>query len=161
MNWKRWDNIGAMGLGILGLVGYLSWQVATDRYETMKLKAAPVDDWFSVRSVTIPDFVEGDDPMIQYDRQVHQEFSGTWNVEIHEVGGISDYALCSGSGTNLYQPKEELPKAGVKLSWFIGKDCKLPRGQYIAQMNWEVRPIGVPTKALSITSNNFHVAPKV
>jgi hypothetical protein len=157
---KRWDNLGAVALALFGIMGFLYWQTTSEQNVLEALKAEPVDHWFTVRSVTIPDFTVGTDPLIQYDRQIRQPFNGTWNVEIHPVGGEADYALCNGSGISFYEPKETLPKAGVTLSWFVGKECKLPEGQYIAQMHWEIRPVDVPTKILQISSNNFHVTAK-
>lgn len=120
----------------------------------------PATDWFSVRNISVPDFIEGDDPIIIYDRDIKKPFSATWSVEAHGATASTNYAICTGSGTNKYEPGETLPESGVKLSWFIGKECSLPEGAYNLEVNYEIRPAGYPPKVYTATSNIFNIAPK-
>jgi hypothetical protein len=142
-------------------IGWQQYRFEQDQMARQEaLKAEPVDNFFQINNVSVPNFIEGEDPNIIYDRQVKKPFYATWNVEIHRAGEATDYAYCTGNGTNLYTPKEQLPDAGVKLSWFVGKICNLPPGQYTAQTNWEIRPEGYPTKQATYSSNLFRVLPK-
>lgn len=122
--------------------------------------ALPASDWLTVNNISVPDFVQGEDPAVIYDREIKKVFSGTWNVEVHGSTASNNYAVCSGSGTNLYKPEEALPESGVTLSWLIGRICDLPEGQYNLEANWEIRPEGYPPKQYAATSNIFRVLPK-
>jgi len=149
---KRIDFYSMAAAAVL-VTGWLIWSDAAK-------KEVPAETFFEVKSVSVPNFVAGDDPNMIYDRVIKKPFHATWSVEVHRVGGETDYAYCYGSGTQFYEPKETLPKAGVTLSWFVGKDCNLPEGQYTLQASWEIRPEGYPTKNERVTSNLFRVLPK-
>lgn len=123
------------------------------------LAAEPAASFFEIKNLAIPNFIAGTDPQITYDRVVKKTFSGTWNVEVHLAGDKSDYSFCTGSGVNEYALSPEGKDANVSLSWFMGKDCHLPPGQYFLQANWEIRPDGYPTKRESYSSNLFRVLP--
>lgn len=143
----------SMGVAAILVTGWLAWSDAVK-------KEVPASTWFEVKNISVPNFVEGDDPMMIYDRKIIKPFHATWSVEVHRANDAVDYAYCYGSGNQFYEPKEILPKSGVTLSWFIGKDCKLPEGQYTLQASWEIRPEGYPTKIETYTSNLFRVLPK-
>lgn len=157
-------NLQALILAVIfgtGLISVQKYRSDMHRIEQeQKALSEPSETFFEIKNVAVPNFIEGDDPNIIYDRVVKKPFSGTWNVEVHRAGEATDYAYCTGSGTNRYEPKESLPKAGVTMSWFIGKICVLPAGQYTLQTNWEIRPDGYPTKHESYNSNLFRVLPK-
>lgn len=139
--------------GAGALAGWLAYSSAVK-------ETTPATEWFSVRNISVPDFVKGEDPAVVYDRVISKPFSGTWNVEVHPVSAAEDYPVCTGSGTNLYKPNETLPEKGITLSWFVGRVCDLPEGQYNLEVNYEIRPEGYPTKQYSATSNIFRVLPK-
>lgn len=157
-------NVLALIIAVVVSAGGIAWQQAridnARKTEIAEFKAVPSEAFFEVKNVSVPDFIEGENPLIVYDRQVKKTFYGAWNVEVHQVGGETDYAYCSGSGANKYEPKEQLPKVGVKFDWFIGKECHLPAGQYILQVNWEIHPDGYPPKFQTFTSNIFRVFPQ-
>ena len=83
---------------------------------------APATDWFVVRNVSVPDFIAGSDPPVNYDRVIKKEFFGRWSVEVHGTTQSTNYAICTGSGQNHYEPTETLPDTGVSMSWFMGVD---------------------------------------
>lgn len=157
-------NFQALILTVIFGTSLLGWQRhASESARVAKeqaIIAEPADNWFEVKNISIPNFIDGDDPNIIYDRVIKKPFSATWNVEVHRAGEAEDFAYCTGSGTNFYEPKEVLPDSGVTLSWFIGKKCNLPSGQYTIESHWEIRPEGYPTKEESYTSNLFRVLPK-
>lgn len=131
-------------------------------YNNASKRDAPATDWFSVRNISVPDFVEGEDPIIIYDRDIKKSFNATWSVEVHGATASTNYPICTGSGNNKYQPGETLPEQGVRLSWFVGRiECvHVPPGKYNLEINYEIRPPGYPTKIYTATSNIFTVAPK-
>ncbi|MDP8995917.1 MAG: hypothetical protein M3O03_02785 [Pseudomonadota bacterium] len=158
------DNVKPLVLAVCISAAILYWQQSS--YEQARvaneaaLKAVLAETFFEVKSVAVPDFKEGENPLIIYDRTIKKPFFGFWNVEVHQVGADTDYNYCSGSGSANYEPHETLPKVGVKLDWFIGKDCALPVGQYRLQMNWQIHADGYPSKIETISSNIFKVSPK-
>ena len=145
-------NLVALTVAIVISAGGIFWQQE-------RLRAVPAEAFFEVKSVSVPNFIEGDNPLIVYDRLVKKQFMGFWNVEVHMLAGATDYAYCTGSGSAKYETKEQLPKIGVTLEWFIGKDCHLPPGQWILQTNWEIHADGYPPKFLTFNSNSFNILP--
>lgn len=163
-------NIAALIIAIAAAILFIQWDktkeatafVEAQRQEKLveaERAATPAHDWFVVRNVNVPDFIEGADPLMVYDREVIKPFNGTWNVDIRQVSGGTQFNICTGSGVSSYKPSEKLPAAGVLLSYFIGKKCDLPPGTYIMEATWELRPPGYPTKETSFTSNQFQVLP--
>lgn len=152
--------------GIIG-IGLMVWQTHQYRVERRAENAAmaerealPVERWYVVRGVFVPDFVQGEDPFIVYDREIRQPFQATWIVEMHPVGDANDFAICTGSGSNYYEPKETLPDSGVKLfAFYMGKKCDVPPGEYILETRWTLTPAGFPAKTLQKSSNIFTILP--
>jgi hypothetical protein len=156
-------NVEAAIIAVVVCSGLLFFQQRSIEKAHVQKQAALVSEppitWFEVKNVAVPNFIAGTDPQIIYDRTVHKPFSATWNVEVHLAGDKTDFSYCTGSGVNNYEPSPEAKDANVLLSWFIGKDCHLPPGQYLLQTNWEIRPEGYPTKRESYSSNLFRVLP--
>ncbi len=157
-------NFRALIIAVVVSAAGISWQQASYRKEQISqikiLNETPTDTFFEIKNVSVPNFIEGENPFIVYDRQIKKTFTGYWNVEAHMLAGSTDYNYCSGSGSALYTPKETLPKVGVSLEWFIGKDCHLTAGQWVLQANWEIHAEGYPPKFQTYTSNIFTVLPK-
>lgn len=151
-----------MGLGLM------AWQTYEDRAERQADRAAmaeraalPVERWYVVWGVFVPDFVEGEDPFIVYDREIRQPFQASWIVEMHPVGAPNDFAVCTGSGANYYEPKETLPDTGVRLfAFYMDKRCDVPPGKYVLESRWTLMPEGYPVKVLQKSSNIFTVLPR-
>jgi hypothetical protein len=156
---KTLSTIAALVLGV-GITGV--WNSYKD-YEAASLAKAEYQtridaratDWFVVRKVDVADSPEGTDPALIYDREIRKPFEGKWIVEIIRIS--DKFKICSNDGSNMYEPKYNLPDAGVTLSWFIRKDCKLPKGQYVAQTYWTIKPEGFPEKKMRVVSNIFEV----
>jgi hypothetical protein len=134
--------------------------VSSDRWAAWQNEAMPPDQFFSVKTLSIPNFIEGEDPLISYDRDIKKEFYGDWIVSIHQVKTGEDYPICSGSGSNHYITGETLPKVGVTLDWFIGKSCDLHAGQYTIQASWGIHGDSFSVKHYTHNSNIFTVLPK-
>ena len=150
-------DIWAVIIGAAMLTGYIQYQKSAQ-------ESAPATDWFVVRGISVADFVQGENPPVVYDRVIKKPFDATWSAEIHNAAAGPDYAICSGSGTNFYEPKETLPETGVNMSWFIGAEawklCSLNEGQYVIKTRYEMRPSGYPIKYYEATSNIFRVLPR-
>lgn len=170
MPFMKEGNLAALVIAIAAATIFIQWdrmEETTAFVEAQRLEklaeaeraAAHVHEWFVVRNVSVPDFMEGADPLIVYDREVYKPFNGTWNVDIRKVSGGTQFNICIGSGVSSYKPSEKLPAAGVLLSYFVGKKCDLPPGTYIMEATWELRPPGYPIKETSFTSNQFQVLP--
>lgn len=142
--------------------GWIVWQdarhVRAMEQQRAERERVPVTDFFDVKSVFIPTHVVGDDPYISYNRVVMQPVVGSWVVDIRAVGE-KKAAVCTGFGTSKYEPDEPLPDGGIKLSWYIGKKCDLPPGEYVAETEWELRPPGYPIKIAKNVSSVFRVLP--
>lgn len=156
-------NLAAIALAAIvsaSIYIYSQWSVNYERrVEQARREAALPDQWFVVRNLAIPDFIQGTDPLITYSREIRAPFIGQWIVEVHPVSASSDTSICTGSGRDFYRPQEVLPDAGVYLSWFMGKDCKLPPGKYIINAMWRIEPLDYPQKELHFVSNPFAVRP--
>lgn len=151
--------LGLTCAGLLFIWHDYSQRAERDAEELRRLQALP-DRWYVVRNVAVPNFIEGTDPLITYSREIRQPFYGMWSSEVHLVSATDDFPTCTGSGQNFYEPNETLPDAGVRLSWFLGKDCELGPGKYVIDSLWRIEPEGYPPKTLRFTSNPFTVIPK-
>lgn len=157
-----------MAIPLAGMLFW--WQEQTEQRERAIAQASAiaeaearaqelVERWFVVRNISIPDHAEGEDPLIVYDRDVRGAATINRIVEIHVVAEEKIHPICTGSRLNRYELNVNQPVVGKPLSWFVGKDCKLKPGQYVAKAYWEVRPDGYPAKHTWLTSNVFTVLP--
>lgn len=157
---KLTNNLLAVVIALFAVFAIIQYQNTAELWQEKSRELTPADNWFVIRGVTIPDFVVGTDPVVQFNRVIRQPFDGSWSISIHQVGSDMDYPICFNSSTNFYDATPGIPKTAIPLSIFMGKECALPVGQYIAQINWEIRPAGYPTKYVRISSNNFYVKPE-
>jgi hypothetical protein len=118
----------------------------------------PIETIFEART-TIPDFVAGEIPPVQYDRTIHQAFQGSYSVEVKSIAdGVT---RCYGSGTSLYEPGETLANP-VTLDWYVNGSCatRLVPGQYIVETHYSLEREGLPDRFYDTASNVFSVIPK-
>ena len=136
--------------------------VAFDEIMTLRNELQSSDDYFIVRSVYVNDVIEGQDAILIYDRIVKRPFKGIWTAVVFTISKPDGnlYGVCNNSNIVYYEPAVKLPRAGVTLSWFIEKDCKLPPGEYSIQTVWEVEVSSMVKKYVKFTSNVFTVIPK-
>lgn len=139
------------------VVVWLVIQISSFVQNTRRDMVSP-SAWFEVREVFVPDHVEGSNPLIVYDRIIHEEFRGFWVVEVQrrEVDGTT-YMVCSGSGVNDYEPEDTIPDSRVAWDWFIGRACIVPPGGYRLRVSYDLTRIGWPVKQVVAISNNFRV----
>jgi len=148
---KRVDAYAAL-VGAVLIAGWMAY------YSGVK-EAAPATDFFVVNTLSIPDFVEGTDPVMVYDRTIKKDFLGTFMVEIRATTATANYTVCSNSGSRSYTVGKKLPET-ITLKWFVDRDCGLLAGQYVAETTWKIEAQGYPMKEYSAVSNVFRVIPK-
>lgn len=160
MKLTRWDAIAAFA-GLMLAASWLTW----DKYVK---EALPASDWFAVRNIAVPDFVERTDPAIVYDRISRKPHRSIRTVEVHSATEEKPTkAKCKGEAIEAYELPESMPETGVKMSWFMGwlawKNCKStlePGQQYVTQTHWDIYAKGYPAKEYDATSNIFRVLPE-
>jgi hypothetical protein len=150
----RVADIYAVAVTVIATAGYFTYDSYLKSYE-------PPESWLLVKSLSIPDFVEGQNPTIIYDRTIRQPFTAAWSAEVHESNDKSDVPICTGSGINDYKPPQVPKPVDVTLSWFMGRECTLPAGQYLIEVKWDMQPKGYTfKKEQTYASNLFRVIPK-
>lgn len=136
-------------------------QAQAQRVEIEAYNALPVTDWFFVRELTIPDFIRGENPVINYDRTIFKAFPGKFKVQFTEAkeGGA---IICINSKDVDYIAGRKLPDV-VTLAWLFGEaewsacETKLIPGSYQGRVTWEIHERNRPVKELVVRLNVFTV----
>lgn len=136
------------------VIAFAAWYTWNERAKQNE----PADNWFVVRNVAVPDFTEGENPSIVYDRENRQPATIKRNVDIHSADDINADPVCSGRNVKAIGISA-LPDVNVPLSEFIGAPCTLRAGQYVAEVSWIVTPKGYKPKRATYVSNIFRVLP--
>jgi len=126
--------------------------------ETAK-EGEPAENWLVVRNIAIPDFVEGENPIIIYDREHRRQATIRRNVDLHHAGNIDGDPVCSGRSVRSIDPTAT-GDVNLLLSEFLNAPCSPPEGVYVAQVSWIVSPKGYRPKRLTYVSNVFRVLPR-
>lgn len=140
---------------------YLSVNLIEYR-EAVRKANVPVDTWFVLDEIFVPDHEVGSNPGMIYGRQVLVNHRGFWVVEAQRVNpdgreGVFQHA-CSGSGVNDYDTDEVLGENGnVSWTWFFGRPCVIPPGTYRVQLTRDMAIPGYPVKQMRGWSNTFIV----
>lgn len=130
-------------------------RMESDRLLLQKVQD-PATDWFVVRNLSVADGPANDTKLpVVYDREIKRPFVGRWYAEIKSAE--TQQTVCWGNGGALYEPKKVLPKAGVDLTWIMGKECFLSPQQYYLEINYRIAPQGYPEKEYRAVSNVFTV----
>lgn len=120
-----------------------------------------VGNFITVDSVYVADSVEGEPVYLVVEREIFQEFRGTYTVEIRTLVGST--VICTASDTVNYRPDAELPDPLTLAWWANDGDCSgrdLPPGDYVLETTWTVHNdvAKVEDQTLITKSNPFHVA---
>lgn len=152
-------------IGFLIAVG-LNWMVS--RFEYAAKKAAPATNWFEVTQFQIADTVLGIEPIMVYERNIKQPFSGRWYSVIEQLTSEGVSLLggeCDFNEWHNYDPARVVPP-GATLSWLTGikfaerpgeGGCFLSFGTYRVRLKWDIEPPGYPPKTYTVASNPFRV----
>jgi hypothetical protein len=149
-HWRDLAYILVIGASLMWLTG----QVQQYRRDT-----APASDYFVVNQIGIPNFTLGENPVVLYDREVKQAFSGSFTAEIQDAANLN--VICPSTKTFNYDPAKQLPREGVTLSWLMYReplpDCKPPVGTYRVEICWTINRIDAVPVRMCEHSNTFSV----
>lgn len=120
----------------------------------------PATAFFEPIQLEVPDFHVGENPVVFYDRVIHQDFVADWVTEVQLIQSDgSPTAVCTGGGTSIYQPEKALPEGGATIWWFVGEQCFLGAGTYRVVANWTIERPGVSGSVTTrLASNLFKVS---
>lgn len=155
-------NFQDMALGVLlALLLFVVSAQAVSFYQqwtTLQNDREPIRNWVELTQLQVPDFKEGENPPILFDRTYHQTFKLDYGNSIQQVVKDGVSTICSNSGSNFtVSPDLRLPLEGATLNWLMTKDCHLGPGQYRVTMDWIIRRDGYSDREVSIVSNIFEV----
>jgi hypothetical protein len=137
--WKTYERIRRFALEFA--IAWLLFTAVVLSYNYIKQQQrelAPLDEYFIVRQIAVPNFPVGQNPVMIYDRTVNKQFRGHYTVEVQEAGTLQPIEECTGSFDINYDPDKQLPEGGPTLFWFIGHPCNIPIGPYRLQACWDV-----------------------
>jgi hypothetical protein len=119
----------------------------------------PVETWFEPISLAIPDFCEGADPEVTYERVIHKRYRGRFHTAF-ELSGGDGFPICPFDSTEIpYSPKPARV-SHPRLSAFAGALCPLPPGAYELHTEWSLHPPGYLAMHPDLKSNAFVVLPR-
>lgn len=147
-----------MGI-ILALLLFLGSSEAFRLYRLNTIHMTPAEAYFEPMQLNVPDFKAGGNPILFYDRTIHQEFKAEWIVEAQLIQSTGKpISVCTGVGENIFMPEKGLPAGGATLDWFMGTNCNLGPGTYRLVANWEIeRPAATGNVTTRLISNLFEV----
>jgi len=121
----------------------------------------PVDEWFELSRLEVPSHRVGEDPYIDFRRDIKTDLAGRWIVETQIALPNNKWlTYCRGSGDSFYSSEDELPKKGVTLSWFRGVCDERPGMRQRLQVSWIfIEPKRGLMRALVYTTIEFSVYP--
>jgi len=142
-----------VGAGMFGILQYQELKSEIQR-------ALPASEWFEAR-VVVPDHIEGDNPRINYYRNIKRYQRGEWYARVESVA--AENIICQGSGNGLYTETdgfELYPNPDkMTLNYYMGKPCNLKPGKYRIRTSWLMRDEAGLTKAPKNISQPFTIKP--
>jgi hypothetical protein len=119
---------------------------------------APASWWLEVRSVRVVDTVAGVAPVMHVDRQIHQDFLGTYIVDVERKQPDGRYTVvCSAYSRTNYRTDAKLPDP-VTLDWWSWPiKCQLQPGLYRVETRWVIEAELFSDKHVAVMSNEFLV----
>lgn len=118
----------------------------------------PASAWFEVHEIYVPDHEVGSNPLLKYDRTIHESFTGFWIVEVQLVRPDGLFTnVCSGDGVNDYDLDEILENDEVTWEWMLDRPCAVPDGQYRLRASYVMTRPDWPEKRVMAYSNVFRV----
>lgn len=151
-NWHVFIFVAIIGFLGLGVQQYLQeqWREAKN--------AEPIENWFEVKSIHVPDFSvdEAREAKVTYgDRQVKRgPVNYQWTVKAEAVPEDRNF-LCVASGRRDARQGEQIPS--VPITDFM--NCKWREGDFRLDHSWAIDRPGYAMKVYRQSSNVFHVRP--
>lgn len=143
---------------LLAAVLVLTFDICKEYY----LNSLPISNTI-ITQLIVPDYPEGQNPLIVYNRTINESFIGDFSVEVKSV--TSHYTVCFGGANGVkYDVGEKIDTTKYTLSYYVyGRDdCakRLPVGQYYIQTTWTVHRDGLEARHFTTVSNIFNVLPE-
>jgi hypothetical protein len=142
---------------------WASWMLSTAATVFLAGHAAgcywPAAWWVTHGEVFVAPLTVGEPVVIRTDRKVHRSHRADWSVSLHKqgLGGKNWGVVCTGRGSSLYTPENELP-VPLTLAWWAGEHCQVSApGLYRIDTSWDLQVWPLP-KRVTVTSNVFSVA---
>lgn len=164
---KRWFNWRIAAISYLALILWFQAGNYINELNKKRLLAeqnlineTPITDWFEVTKLVVPDFIIGDNPVIEYERTIKQEVKGTWNsrVLIYDADTMRYIYVCGNSDINntVYRPQADLPDP-VTWEWLVfdRRSCEvfMTPGEYRLVLEFTFCP-----EAMTICKNYRHMS---
>jgi len=147
----------------MAAVLFIAWtpEIAGEWRRHWLAKRYAPENFLAVKWVNVGNAVAGENIILDVDRQIHQEFRGTYSVEVRTFPRRE--VVCIASDTLIYRPESELPEP-ITLEWWAddgacsGKD--LAPGEYILITTWVVHAErhGIADQSVTIDSNPFSIS---
>ena len=129
--------------------------------EQAAYEALPATDWFFVRELMVPDFVVGENPVINYDRTILKDFPGRFKIQITEAKEKGALICVNSKDVDYIAGRQ--PPAVVTFGWLFGDaewpacSARLVPGSYQGRVTWEIHERHRPVKELVVRMNVFNV----
>jgi hypothetical protein len=119
---------------------------------------APASWWYEIRSVRVVDSTVGETPIMHIDRTIHQDFLGTYIVDVEQMQMDGRFTVvCSAYARTFYRSDAVLPEP-VTLDWWSWPiKCALLPGRYRVETTWLIETPLFPDKRAGVLSNEFLV----
>lgn len=141
-----------------GCVGLVILIFAMHGYKVVNDSLNPWDG-FKVNSVHVPDFVQGDDPLIDIDRNARAEVWGRFAAAYHRMDEDTG-AICPFISPDLQFHKRSENGVHYLLFDYMGKTCDLSPGRYWIERQYTFKVPGHTPQHLPVSTNVFTVLPK-
>lgn len=115
------------------------------------------DDYMIVQEVRVSDSVVGIAPTMDAKRKIIKPFRGTWLAEVNKQGEFGWTAVCSATGTNYYEPGDNLPDKLDLDWWTYPTKCNLGPGKYRVETVWTIRVPHLYPMDVTNTSEEFNI----
>lgn len=157
MKFRRIDLL-AIFIGILAVGVWV-------KYDTYKDNLRPASDWFTINKISIPDFEEGTDPLVLYDRSIKLPFYGEGKSEVRDISGAIPNVVCTGSWDMAYEPGDVLDTTKITFNWILGarvipSPCEPKAGQYVTWISVRVKPLNGVEREVTYLTDTFIIYPK-
>lgn len=140
------------GMSATLVVAFIGWLVFA--------QMAPASWWLDVRSVTVADTSANATPTLVVDRSIHQDFAGTYTVDVERRGPRGRYSVvCSARNSTNYRTDAGFPDPLTLDWWTWPVQCQIGPGTYRVETRWRIEPDLFPDKIVQVMSNTFTVGP--
>ena len=125
-------------------------------------QAEPIDNWFEITRISVPDFSLDEDPLILFDVEVKRPFFAQRNIVLRDIAAnaAESPSECNARSRHSYEPNDATSITGIPLSNIIsGRRCQMMIGQHVLEFTWEIQRDGYAPRLVTQVSNIFNILP--